>query len=151
MAEQIKVGDQVRDFTLKDQDGNDVTLSSLRGKKVLLSFHPLAWTPICRDQMKALDDLYDRFVAKGVEPLGLSVDPIPSKKAWADSMGIRSLKLLSDFWPHGAVADSLGLFIEKHGFSGRANVLVDEEGRVQWVKVYEIKTLPDFEEVLNLL
>jgi len=151
MAEQIKVGDQVRDFTLKDQDGNDVTLSSLRGKKVLLSFHPLAWTPICRDQMKALDDLYDRFVAKGVEPLGLSVDPIPSKKAWADSMGIRSLKLLSDFWPHGAVADSLGLFIEKHGFSGRANVLVDEEGRVQWVKVYELKTLPDFEEVLNLL
>ncbi len=151
MTEQIKVGDQVRDFTLKDQDGNDVTLSSLRGKKVLLSFHPLAWTPICRDQMKALDDLYDRFVAKGVEPLGLSVDPIPSKKAWADSMGIRSLKLLSDFWPHGAVADSLGLFIEKHGFSGRANVLVDEEGRVQWVKVYEIKTLPDFEEVLNLL
>jgi len=86
-----------------------------------------------------------------VEPLGLSVDPIPSKKAWADSMGIRSLKLLSDFWPHGAVADSLGLFIEKHGFSGRANVLVDEEGRVQWVKVYELKTLPDFEEVLNLL
>ncbi|ACZ18852.1 alkyl hydroperoxide reductase/ Thiol specific antioxidant/ Mal allergen [Thermanaerovibrio acidaminovorans DSM 6589] len=151
MTEQIKVGDQVRDFTLKDQDGNDVTLSSLRGKKVLLSFHPLAWTPICRDQMKALDDLYDRFVAKGVEPLGLSVDPIPSKKAWADSMGIRSLKLLSDFWPHGAVADSLGLFIEKHGFSGRANVLVDEEGRVQWVKVYELKTLPDFEEVLNLL
>lgn len=151
MAELVKVGDLVKDFTLKDQDGNDVTLSSFRGRKVLLSFHPLAWTPICRDQMKALDDLYDSFQQKGVEPLGISVDSMFCKKAWADSMGLKNLKILADFWPHGEIADSLGLFREKNGFSERANVLVDEEGKVQWVKVYEIKTLPDFEEVLNLL
>lgn len=151
MTQPIALGALLPDATLKDQDGNDVTLSSFRGKKVLLSFHPLAWTPICRDQMQALDGLYDTFVAKGVVPLGLSVDSVPCKKAWADFIGLKKLPVLADFWPHGGFAQSLGLFRDRQGFSERANVLVDEEGRVSWMKVYEIKTLPDFGEVLEVL
>ena len=84
-------------------------------------------------------------------PLGLSVDSVPCKKAWADFIGLKKLPVLADFWPHGGFAQSLGLFRDRQGFSERANVLVDEEGRVSWMKVYEIKTLPDFGEVLEVL
>lgn len=151
MEKPIKVGDKVPDFTLKDQEGNPVSLASFRGKKVLLSFHPLAWTPLCAEQMKNLDTRYDEFEALSVVPLGLSVDTVPSKKAWAEALGIKKLPLLSDFWPHGAVAESMGLFRSLNGFSQRANVLVDEEGKVLWLKVYDIRTLPDLDEVFEVL
>ncbi len=149
MTGPIAIGAKAPDFTLKDQDGKDVTLSSFRGKKVLLSFHPLAWTPICRDQMKSLEENYGRFEAKNCVPLGLSVDAVPSKEAWAEAIGIGRLRLLADFWPHGGVAGKLGIFRERNGFSERANILIDERGKVVWVRVYEIKTLPDVEEVLS--
>ena len=151
MTQPIALGTLLPDVTLKDQDGNDVTLSALRGKKVLLSFHPLAWTPICRDQMQGLENAFDAIEALGVIPLGLSVDSVPCKKAWADSMGLKRLRVLADFWPHGGFAQSLGLFRERQGFSERANLLVDQEGKAAWLKVYEIKTLPDLDEVLSVL
>lgn len=151
MEKPIKVGEKVPDFTLKDQEGNAVSLASFRGKKVLLSFHPLAWTPVCAEQMKNLDARYDEFEALSVVPLGLSVDTVPSKKAWAEALGIKKLLLLSDFWPHGAVAESMGLFRSLNGFSQRANVLADEEGKALWVKVYDIRTLPDLDEVFEVL
>jgi peroxiredoxin len=151
MSQPIEPGVRATDFTLKDQDENQVSLSSFAGKKVLLSFHPLAWTPICRDQMQALDENHDRFAAKNCVPLGLSVDALPSKSAWAEALGLKKLRILADFWPHGGVAESLGIFRDKNGFSERANILVDERGNVAWVKVYPIKTLPDIEEVLRAL
>lgn len=139
------------DFVLKDQNGEEFRLSDFRGKKVLLSFHPLAWTSVCEKQMRALEKNYERFEALNVVPAGISVDPMPSKNAWAEHMGLKKLRILSDFWPHGEVARLYGIFREKEGFSERANVLVDEEGRVAFFKVYPIRELPDLEEIFELL
>ena len=82
----IKIGEEAKDFTLKDHDGNEVSLSSLRGRKVLLSYHPLAWTGVCAKQMQSVDARYKEFEALGTMPLGLSVDTVPSKKAWAKEL-----------------------------------------------------------------
>jgi peroxiredoxin len=139
------------DFTLKDQHGKEFKLSDFRGKRVLLSFHPLAWTKVCALQMQSLEKNKDTFAALNTVPVGINVDPVPSKKAWAESLGIKDVRLLSDFWQHGAVAKLYGLFREKDGFSERANVIVDEKGKIAFVKVYEISQLPDIEEVINVI
>lgn len=145
------VGDVAPDFTASDQDKNDFTMSEHRGKKVLLSFHPLAWTSICADQMKSLEADKEAFDSLSTVAVGMSVDTVPSKKAWAESLGIKETRLISDFWPHGEIAKKYGIFNEEHGFSRRANIIVDEEGKVAWIKVYEPKTLPDINEVLDML
>jgi peroxiredoxin len=147
----ITTGEAAPDFTLKDQDGSDFKLSAQKGKKVMLSFHPLAWTGVCTAQMKALEANYKIITATNTVPVGISVDASPSKKAWADSMGLKNLKILADFWPHGAVAKLYGIFREHGGTSERANIVVDEKGKVAWVKVYEISQLPDINEVIETL
>jgi len=147
----VKVGDKLKDFVLKDQDNSDINTADYRGKKVLLSFHPLAFTGVCRDQMKSLEDHYGQLESLNTIPLGLSVDQPFSKAAWAEQMGIEKLRLLSDFWPHGGVAQELGIFIEEKGISQRANILVDEEGMVIFVKVYDIPQLPDLAEIIDFL
>lgn len=147
----IEEGAYVHDFTLKDQGGNEVRLSDFKGKYVILSFHPLAWTTVCRDQMKELELNHDLLGRMDVVPLGISVDSVPCKGAWAESIGLEKLRILSDFWPHGGFAESLGLFREKGGTSERANVIVNEEGVVVFVKVYPISQLPDIDEVVGFL
>ena len=147
----IAVGDIAPDFVLKDNRVQDVRLSDYRGKKVLLSWHPLAWTGVCANQMKALEDNLSEFEKYNTVPLGMSIDSYPSKNAWAKELGIANVKLLADFWPHGKVAQDYGLFLEEKGFSERANVLIDEEGKVIWVKTYDVPVLPDIEEVLNVV
>ncbi|MCS7175381.1 peroxiredoxin [Pseudothermotoga sp.] len=147
----LKIGSEALNFSLKDQDGNLIQLFQFKGKKVLLSFHPLAWTSVCAEQMKALEQNYEEFEKLNTVPLGLSVDPVPSKKAWAGSLGLKRLRILSDFWPHGEVAKLYGIFREKDGFSERANVIVDETGKVIFFKVYPIRELPDLNEILNFL
>ncbi|OGP56189.1 MAG: thioredoxin peroxidase [Deltaproteobacteria bacterium RBG_13_52_11] len=147
----MQKGDKAKEFTLKDQDDKEVRLSDLEGKKVLLSFHPLAWTSLCAEQMKALEAHQEKFASLNTVALGLSVDTVPSKKAWAKELGIQNTRLLSDFWPHGKVAQAYGIFREKNGFSERANIILDENHRVIFVKVYPIKELPDIEEILQLL
>ena len=144
-------GMKAPDFTLADSQDGEVRLSDLRGKKVLLSWHPLAWTSVCTDQMRALEAHRDRFEKNNVVALGMSVDPAPSKKVWAQVLSIRQTKLLSDFWPHGEVAKAYDLFLEDMGISGRANILIDENGDIEWVKVYDIPQLPDIEEVLRAI
>jgi peroxiredoxin len=147
----ITKGESAPDFTLKDQDGKDFKLSEQKGKKVLLSFHPLAWTGICTDQMKSLEKNYKAITALNTVPVGLSIDAVPSKKAWADSMGLKSLKILSDFWPHGGVAKAYGIFREHGGTSERANIIINEKGKVAWMKVYEMGQLPPIDEVIEAL
>ncbi|HET58041.1 MAG TPA: redoxin domain-containing protein [Deltaproteobacteria bacterium] len=147
----IQLGKKVRDFTLKDQNGADMTLSAYRGKKVLLSFHPLAWTSICGEQMKSLEKNRKKFEVLGTVALGISVDSLPCKAAWAKSLRIRHTPLLADFWPHGGVAKSLGIFRDREGFSQRANIIVDEKGTVMFIKVYPVREIPDIEEVLAAL
>ncbi|KAF2959016.1 thioredoxin peroxidase [Thermotoga sp. Ku-13t] len=147
----MPLGSVAPDFSLKDQHENTIQLSNLKGRKVLLSFHPLAWTSVCSEQMKSLEAAYDQFEAMNVLPLGVSVDPVPSKKAWAEALGLKKLHILSDFWPHGEVARAFGIFREQDGFSERANVLIDEQGKIVWIKVYPIGQLPDINEILDFL
>ncbi len=147
----IAIGEMVPDFALKDQDGKVHTLKEMRGRRILLSFHPLAWTGVCSKQMKSLETQFERFTALRTVPLGISIDTTFSKHAWAKSLGVEKVRLLSDFWPHGGLAKALGLFREKEGHSERANVLLDEDGKVLWVKVYPISELPDLEEVFQVL
>ncbi|MBM7623678.1 peroxiredoxin [Sporohalobacter salinus] len=151
MSEVIKTGEQIKDFKLKDQNENQVNLSDFTGQKVLLSFHPLAWTSVCGNQMSTLEDNKEKFDKLNTVALGISVDPAPSKNAWADKLNVKETRLLSDFWPHGGLAKSLGIFREEDGFSERANILIDEDGKVIWSKVYDILKQPDIEEVINVI
>jgi peroxiredoxin len=76
------------------------------------------------------------------------IDSSQSKKAWADSMGLKKLKLLADFWPHGELAKKLGVFLDDKGFSKRVNIVLDENRKVLWTKIYPIKEVPDFQEII---
>jgi len=147
----LNVGDDAPDFTLKDQNEEKFHAADCKGKRVLLSFHPLAWTQVCADQMKSLEANLDAFAELNTIAVGLSIDSRFSKKAWADSLGIKTTRLLADFWPHGGVAKSYGLFIDKIGISNRANVIVDENGDIAFVKVYDIPQLPDITEILDFI
>jgi peroxiredoxin len=147
----LGVGDPAPDFTLKDQNDQEVTLSALRGKKVVLSFHPLAWTRVCAIQMQDLEKHREDMERLGAVALGLSVDSVPCKKAWAESLGIQETRLLADFWPHGGVARAYGIFREKNGFSERAVFIVDAEGVIRFKKIYPMREVPDIGEILAAL
>jgi peroxiredoxin len=147
----IQVGDVFGDFLLKSHTEAVVDTAALAGKNILLSFHPLAWTEVCAKQMQSLEANYEAFQSLNTVPLGLSVDSVPCKKAWAESLGIEKVDLLADFWPHGGIASKLGIFIDKFGFSERANIILDKQRMAIFVKVYPIRELPDINEVLDFL
>ena len=147
----IVIGGKAPDFALKDQNGKAVRLSSFKGKKVLLSFRPLAWTAVCHDQMRSLEENHLLLDELNTVALGIGVDSVPTNKAWARSMDIKNTRLLSDFWPHGEVAKSYGIFREKDGFPERANILLDEDQKVIFVQVYPTSQLPDIEPIIGLL
>ena len=147
----IEIGAQVEDFEVKDQNEESFKLSTLRGKKVLLSFHPLAWTPVCEKQMKSLEANQEIFESLNTVAVGISVDSVPCKKAWAEHIDVKKTRLLCDFWPHGHVAELLKVFRHFNGFSERANVIIDEEGKVIFAKVYPMSEVPDINEIINFL
>lgn len=148
----IKVGEKAPEFVLKDQNKEEIDLAKLKGKKVILSWHPLAFTSVCTDQMRSLERNYDRIQEKGeTVVIGLSIDPFPAKQKWADILCIENVKIASDFFPYGQVTKDYGLFNEENGASKRANVIIDEDGNVKWVKVYEPSELPDIDEVIENL
>jgi len=144
----IQKNDPAKNFSLKDQDDKTFDLFEHTENRVLLSFHPLAWTPFCAGQMKSLEDNRDVFQELNTIAVGISVDSLPCKKAWAESLGITHTPLLCDFWPHGAVAHQYGLFREANGFSERANVFIDEKQKVRFVKVYPVHSVPDIKEII---
>jgi len=147
----IAIGTKAPDFTLRDQNNKPVRLSDFKGKKVLLSFRPLAWTQVCHDQMRSLEENHERLDRLNTVALGIGVDSVPSNKAWGASMEIQNTRLLADFWPHGAVAQSFGVFREKDGFAERANFIVDENQNVTFAKIYPTSQLPDIEEIIAFL
>ena len=151
MKKLIQRGERAKPFVLKDNRDKEIRLSDFKGKKVLLSFHPLAWTNVCAEQMKALEANKEKFDFLNTVALGLSIDSVPSKNAWAKTLGIRNTPLLCDFWLHGKVAKAYGLFREANGFSERANIILDKKHRVIFVKVYPIAQLPDIEEIISTL
>lgn len=147
----LKVGSNAPDFCIPDQFGVNTKLSELKCKNVLLSFHPLAFTGVCKIQMETLELKKKAFDELNTIAIGISVDSQYAKKAWAESIGVKETKLLADFWPHGEVAKLYEQFIEKAGVSGRANILIDENGKIKWIRRYEIHEVPDIEEVLKMI
>ena len=139
------------DFSLKDHNKQEFKLSHLEGKKILLSFHPLAWTSVCAEQMKSLEKNYETFKKLNTIAVGVNIDSIPSKNAWAESLNIKNTRLLSDFWPHGEVAKIYNIFREKEGFSERANILIDENQNIKFIRIYEISQLPDINEIIDII
>ncbi len=151
MENRPRVGDKAKNFSLPDQNDKEFTLTDFKGKKVLLSFHPLAWTSVCAKQMKSLEDNKSVFDSLNTVAVGVSVDASPSKKAWADSLSIKKTRLLSDFWPHGKVAQLYGIFRTRDGISERANIIIDEKQKIVFFKVYKLGELPDIKEVIDAL
>jgi peroxiredoxin len=147
----FKAGEKAPDFLLYDQNEKEFKLSNLKGKRVLLSFHPLAWTGICAKQMKSLEDNFDTLKELNTVAVGINVDSVPSKKAWAESLGIKNTSLLSDFWPHGKVAKLYNFFIDDKGFSQRANIIVNEDQEIEFIRIYELGELPDINEIITFL
>jgi peroxiredoxin len=146
----LKVGDQAPDFDLRSHRGGHVKLSDFRGRKnVVLAFHPLAFTPVCATQMTTYESEQPRFEAADTVVLGISIDAQPAKTAWAQTLGTISFDLLSDFYPHGAVARQYGVFRENDGISERAIIVVDKSGRIAWMKTYAIPEQPDVEELIK--
>ena len=146
-----EVGKVAPDFTLKDQAGNDVSLSSYKGESsVALHFYPFTFTGTCEGELCRIRDDYRDFEQAGVQVLAVSCDSRHSQRVWAEQQGF-TFPVLSDFWPHGAVAHVLGLFREEDGFSNRANLIVDETGRLALIREYEIPQMPDFDEIIAFL
>ena len=147
----IQPVDPAGNFSLKDHNDRTFDLFENMGKRTLLSCYPLAWTAFCAGQMKSLEDNVDTLSLLNTIAVGISVDSVPCKKAWSEKLGISRTRLLSDFWPHGQVAQQYGLFRETNGFAERANVVVDEKMKVVFVKVYPVHSLPDMQEVIAVI
>jgi peroxiredoxin len=127
----IAVGEKAPDFTLRNQDGEKVSLSDFEGRKVMLVFYPGDFSPVCGDQLSIYQEVKPEIEAKGVELVGISVDSFFAHKAFQENLGIDTM-LLSDFEPKGEVARAYDSYVEKMGFANRTLVLVDEEGKVAW-------------------
>jgi mycoredoxin-dependent peroxiredoxin len=131
----IAVGDVAPDFTLRDQNNEEVTLSSFRGQKaVLIIFYPLAFTGICTGELTRVRDDLSSFQNDDVQAVTISVDSTYSHKIFAEREGF-DFPLLADFWPHGAVAQAYGSFNDKAGIANRGTFLVDRDGIVQFAEL----------------
>jgi mycoredoxin-dependent peroxiredoxin len=136
----LKPGDTAPDFELNDQTRSPVRLSDFRGRKhVLLVFYPLAFSGVCTGELCQLRDSIDAFRSDDIEVLGVSVDSSAVTAAWAARDGYE-FPLLSDFWPHGAVATQYGVFDAERGVALRGTFLVDKEGVIRFS---EANAMPD--------
>ncbi len=148
----LNPGDEAPDFELRSHRGGTVRLSDYRGKKhVVLAFHPLAFTPVCAAQMSGYETDLQRLERADAVVFGVSIDPQPSKTAWAKTLGSISFDLLSDFHPHGEVAQKYGVFRPNEGFAERAVFVIGKDGRIKWVRTYDIPQQPDNAELLAAL
>ena len=128
----LALGGPAPDFTLRDQFGQDVTLSDFRGQKaVALLFYPNAFTGVCTGELSGVRGRLDEFMTFDSEVLAISCDPVYSLRAFADAEGL-NFPLLADFWPHGAVATAYDVFDEAKGTARRSSYVIDKEGLVRW-------------------
>jgi peroxiredoxin len=128
----IRAGEKAPDFTLRNQDGDKVSLSDFRGQKVILVFYPADFSPVCSDQLSFYQEVLPQITEQGAALVGISVDGTWAHRAFKEGLGVE-IPLLADFHPKGEVARSFGAFLEQHGTANRSLVLVDENGLVQWV------------------
>ncbi len=127
----IAVGESAPDFTLRDQDGEEVSLADFRGRKVLLVFYPFDFSPVCSDQLSLYQEVKPELEGKGLTLVGISVDSPYAHKAFQEKLGTDTT-LLADFEPKGEVARAYGSYLDVPGMANRTLVLVDEDGKVAW-------------------
>jgi peroxiredoxin len=127
----IEPGSPAPDFTLPDQDGNEVSLSDLGGKTSVLVFYPMDFSPVCTDQLNVYQEVLPQLQERGVELYGVSVDSSFAHKAFQEHLGV-TMPLLADFHPKGEVAKAYGVFIEERGHNQRALVMIGPDGTVTW-------------------
>jgi peroxiredoxin len=146
----VEVGSEAPDFTLRDENREAVTLSSLRGQNVVLVFYPLAFSSICTKELHDISAARDQYDAAGAEVIGISVDSPYALKAFKRDEGIMA-RLVSDFHPKGAVAKEYGAYIEEAGVATRATFVIDKDGKVAHKVVNHPGQARDQEEYLQAL
>jgi peroxiredoxin len=147
----IAVGQAAPDFTLQNQEKQEVKLSDFAGKKnVVIMFYPLDWSPVCTNEHMCMVNDMKSFATVDAEVLGVSVDSVWSHKAYAEKMGIK-YSLLADFQPRGAMAEKYGVYLADKGITGRSIVIVNKAGKIAWIKNYDIPVVPDLKEVAAAL
>jgi peroxiredoxin len=147
----VKVGEPAPEFTLPSLGGKPISLSQFAGKNnVVISFVPAAWTPICSDQWPGYNLAKGLFEAQDAILIGITVDNLPTLYSWTRQMGNLWFPVLSDFWPHGAVADKFGV-LRRDGMAERALFIIDKAGILRYAKVGDINRRPDLEELINAL
>ena len=145
-----EVGSEAPDFTLRDENGEEVALSSLRGRNVVLIFFPLAFSRMCTKELHRATELADRYDAAGAEVFGISVDSPYSLKAWKRDEDLRA-HFLSDFHPKGAVAQTYDAYIPDAGVATRATYVIDKDGKVAHKMVNHPGEMRDQDEILDAL
>jgi peroxiredoxin len=144
----VKVGDAAPDFTLPSISGKKITLSQFAGRKnVVISFVPAAWTPVCSDQWPGYNIAKVFFDKNDAILIGITVDNIPTLYAWTRQMGKLWFSVLSDFWPHGAVAARYGV-LRSDGVAERALFVIDKKGIIQYIHVEDINVRPKLEDLV---
>jgi peroxiredoxin len=147
----LKTGDMAPDFMLPSVAGDDITLRHYRGgRNVVISFVPAAWTAVCSDQWPGYNIAKELFEKHDAMLLGVSVDNIPTLYAWTQEMGGLWFPVLSDFWPHGKVAQSYGV-LRSDGTSERALFVIDKQGVIRYIDVHDINDRPRLEELMDQL
>lgn len=147
----VSVGEMAPDFALRSLSGKKVDLEQFRGKKnVVLSFIPAAWTPVCSDQWPGYNIAESIFTKHDAVLLGISVDNVPTLHAWVQQMGKLWFSVLSDFWPHGMVAEKYGV-LRTDGTAERALIFIDKNGIIRDAIVWDINVRPDLEELVSAL
>lgn len=146
----VAPGEPAPDFTLPAISGKKVSLSSLKGRNVVISFVPAAWTPVCSDQWPGYGISRNFFEENDAVLLGITVDNLPTLHAWVNQMGNIWFEVLSDFWPHGEVASSYGL-LRSDGTSERALIFIDREGIISDIYVSDINVRPPLEYIVTQL
>lgn len=150
-ADLLPIGAVAPDFTLKDQHNGAVTLSEFRGSKnVIVVFYPATFTGTCKGELRAIQDDLETFQNDDVQVLAVSVDSSFANRVWADQEGF-AFPILSDFWPHGAVAQAYGVFDENIGRAVRGTFVLDKEGTVRWKVINEIPDARDHAEYATVL
>jgi len=147
----VKAGDPAPDFALPSVKNGMVSLSRFKGKKnVVLSFIPAAWTPVCSDQWPGYNIARQVFEKYDAVLLGISADNIPTLFAWTNQMGDLWFPVLSDFWPHGALAQKLGV-LRSDGTTERAIFIIDKNGIIRYIDVHDINRRPPLEDIVREL
>lgn len=144
----VEIGDVAPDFTLKNQHGEEISLSSYRGKNVVLVFFPFAFSGICTGELCEIRDNLSDFAELDAEVLAVSCDHFFSNRAFADRDGYE-FSILSDFWPHGDVSRSYGTFNDGAGAPNRGTFVIDREGVLRWQIVQGIGDPRDIVDVRN--